>query len=81
MQIGERESPDADFAWLDIEETAIKRIEVFEARQLEALGVVAKANTVLRGHRLPCCVHLDADVLDQSVMPFLTPSSCSSRSR
>jgi arginase len=69
VQIGERESRDADFAWPDIEETAITRIDVFEARQSGATGIVAKAMAVLRSHGLPYWVHFDVDVLDQTVMP------------
>ena len=38
VQIGERESRDADFAWPDVNATAITRIDVFEAREL---GVAA----------------------------------------
>lgn len=31
IQLGERESRDADFAWPDVKDTAIDRIDVFEA--------------------------------------------------
>jgi arginase len=67
IQIGERESRDPDFAWPDINSTAITRIDVFVARELGAAGVLEKTRVTLA--RSPYWLHLDIDVLDQAVMP------------
>ena len=69
VQIGERESRDADFAWPDVNATAITRIDVFEARELGVAGVLEKTNAMLTRADCPYWLHLDVDVLDQTVMP------------
>lgn len=70
IQLGERESRDADFAWPDVVDTAINRIDVFEAIAIGAAGVSAQIASVLasKPHR-GLWIHLDVDVLDQAVMP------------
>jgi len=67
VQIGERESHDADFAWPDISSTAMTLIDVFAARELGAARVLEKIRTTLARSRY--WLHLDIDVLDQTVMP------------
>jgi arginase len=70
VQIGERESRDADFAWPDIDTTAITRLDVFTARDLGSAAVIARTLTVLgQQPDWPFWIHLDVDVLDQDVMP------------
>ncbi|MEO5757187.1 MAG: arginase family protein, partial [Mesorhizobium sp.] len=69
IQIGERVSRDADFAWPDINATAMTLIDVFAARDLGAAKVLNKARAVLARSGLPYWLHLDIDVLDQTVMP------------
>ncbi|WP_457152451.1 arginase family protein [Mesorhizobium sp. P5_C1] len=67
IQIGERESRDADFAWADINSTAMTLIDVFAARELGVARVLEKTRATLA--RSPYWLHLDIDVLDQTVMP------------
>lgn len=70
VQIGERESRDADFAWPDINDTAITRIDVFTAREVGIADVVARTQATLRKQPgWSFWVHLDVDVLDQALMP------------
>ena len=70
VQLGERESRGADFAWPDVLETAITVIDVFEARKLGGRRVLERILRVLnRSPKWPFWIHLDVDVLDQSVMP------------
>jgi arginase len=69
VQIGERESRDPDFAWPDVNSTAITRIDVFEARELGVTGVLEKTKATLTRAGCPYWLHLDVDVLDQTVMP------------
>jgi arginase len=77
VQIGEREGHDPDFAWPDVNATAITRIDVFAARQLGPQAVLDRANAVLdREPGWPFWVHFDVDVLDRTVMPAVdTPGS------
>jgi len=76
VQIGERESRDADFAWPDINATAVTRIDVFDARELGVTGVLEKTKATLARAGCPYWLHLDVDVLDQTVMPAVdTPGS------
>jgi arginase len=77
VQIGEREGRDPDFAWPDINETAITRIDVFAARRLGPQAVLDRANAVLdQEPGSPFWVHFDVDVLDRTVMPAVdTPGS------
>lgn len=69
VQIGERESRDADFAWPDINSTAITRIDVFAARELGAEKVLEATRATLARADCPYWLHLDVDVLDQTIMP------------
>lgn len=72
VQLGEREGRDADFAWPDVRETAITRVEVFEALELTADALLARVRTPLDRAGVADCpfwVHWDVDVLDQAVMP------------
>ncbi|RWB21420.1 MAG: arginase family protein [Mesorhizobium sp.] len=69
VQIGERESRDPDFAWPDINATAITRIDVFAVRELGAVGALEKTRAALVRADCPYWLHLDIDVLDQRVMP------------
>jgi arginase len=66
VQIGEREGRDPDFAWPDVNETAIERIDVFLANEIGPHAVLARTRQRL-GERF--WVHLDVDVLDAAVMP------------
>jgi arginase len=66
VQIGEREGRDPDFAWPDVNETAIERIDVFLANEIGPQAVLARTRQRL-GERF--WVHLDVDVLDAAVMP------------
>jgi arginase len=70
VQLGERENRDADFAWPDINNTAINRIDVFEALKTGPAAVIERIRETL--DRTPdqgFWIHLDVDVMDQSVMP------------
>jgi arginase len=70
VQIGERESRDADFPWPDINDTAITRIDVFTVHDLGLAEVIARTLAALgKQPDWPFWVHLDVDVLDHSVMP------------
>lgn len=69
IQIGEREGGDPDFIWADINETAITRIDVFDARNAGSTGVLRRTKTVLDRTGWPFWLHLDVDVLDQTIMP------------
>jgi arginase len=67
MQIGERENRQSDFAYPDINDTAIGRLDIFK---LQAMSPEATATSAL-AHIAPSDVwlHIDLDVLDESVMP------------
>lgn len=68
-QIGEREELDLDYAFPDIESTIIRR---FPVRQVLHDGIAATARQVLAGmpdQSKQLWLHVDLDVLDQSVMP------------
>jgi arginase len=70
IQLGERESRNADFAWPDVNDTAIDTIDVFEAAAIGVEGVAARISDMLtvkpdQGF----WVHLDVDVLDEDIMP------------
>ncbi len=70
VQLGERESRDADFAWPDIAETEIEQIDVFAALAISSDGVSRRiANRLNRAPSQGFWVHLDVDVLDQTIMP------------
>lgn len=69
VQIGERESRDSDFAWPDVADTAMTRIEVFEAREIGGARVVDKTLESLAGHGPDrFWLHCDIDVLDETIM-------------
>jgi len=70
VQLGERENRDADFAWPDVNDTAITRIDVFEALAIGPAVVGTRISDTLQ--QVPeqnFWVHLDVDVLDKAVMP------------
>lgn len=69
VQIGEREGRDVDFAWPDVNDTAITRIDVFTAREMGALVVFERTRDMLDRTGWPFWLHVDVDVLDQTVMP------------
>lgn len=70
VQIGEREDRDADYAYPDIRQTRIQRIDI---RTALARGIDATARQAiehLQAERLDrIWLHVDVDVLDQKVMP------------
>ncbi|WP_075791614.1 arginase family protein [Massilia putida] len=70
VQIGEREGRNPDFAWPDVNDTAIDRIDVFAANDMGPHAVLERIRRTLGatpGQRF--WVHLDVDVLDEAVMP------------
>lgn len=69
VQIGERESRDADFAWPGVNDTAITRMDAFMVREIGAAAVLQRTREVLDRTGWPFWIHLDVDVLDQTVMP------------
>lgn len=70
VQLGERENRDADFAWPDVNDTAITRIDVFDANAAGPAAVASRINAVLdRAEARRFWLHLDVDVLDQALMP------------
>ena len=69
VQLGERGGRDADFAWPDVNETAITSLDVFAARELAASDLLAHVRVPLDRTGWPFWVHLDVDVLVQAVMP------------
>ena len=70
VQLGEREGNEPDWAWPDIRATAIRVLEVHEARMRGPDWVLAEIAQVLgRRPGLPFWIHFDVDVLDQQVMP------------
>ncbi|HXG99176.1 MAG TPA: arginase family protein [Sphingomicrobium sp.] len=68
IQIGEREGRDADFAWPDVNDSAITRIDIFEALEDGAARTAERARSFLKSHALPFWIHVDVDVLDQQYM-------------
>jgi len=77
IQIGEREGHSPNFAWPDVEKTAMTRIDVFAARQIGPQAVIDRTNTTLdQEPNRPFWIHFDVDVLDQAVMPAVdTPGT------
>jgi arginase len=70
VQLGERESHNKDFAWPDVIDTDMNRIDVFEARTIGTEGVLARMRETLDLESdWPFWLHLDVDVLDQSIIP------------
>lgn len=70
IQLGERENRAPDFAWPDVNQTDIERIDVFEAREIGSSAVLDKIfeRLALSSHR-SFWIHFDVDVLDQEIMP------------
>jgi arginase len=70
IQLGERENHDKDFAWPDIKNTLITRIDVFDALMIGPTVVVGRIlETLDRTPHQGFWIHLDVDVLDQALMP------------
>ncbi|MFC3059101.1 arginase family protein [Paenirhodobacter populi] len=70
IQLGERENPNPDFAWPDVNWTDIERIDVFEARQIGSSAVLEKIfRRLALSPNYGFWVHFDVDVLDQEIMP------------
>jgi len=70
LQLGERECRDADFAWPDINQTAIARIDVFAANRMGKAEIVRQIEQMLATEpEWHFWLHLDVDVLDQTIMP------------
>lgn len=69
VQLGERGGRDPDFAWPDVADTGITRIDVFEADRLDATELLARVRAPLDRRDWPFWVHFDVDVLDQTIMP------------
>ncbi|CAI1926818.1 arginase family protein [Serratia proteamaculans] len=70
VQLGEREGRNADFAWPDINQTAIRRIDVFAANLMGKAEIVRHIEQMLAAQpEWRFWLHLDVDVLDQAIMP------------
>ncbi len=69
VQLGERESRDADFAWPDIAQTAITQIDVFTAHALGPENILSQIYATLNATRQRFWIHFDVDVFDKMVMP------------
>jgi arginase len=70
VQLGEREGHASDFAWPDVNDTAINRIDIFEALAIGPGAVVNSIHeTVNKMPEQGFWIHLDVDVLDQAIMP------------
>lgn len=70
VQLGERENRDDDYAWPDVNHTAINLIDVFEAITIGPSAVVQKIKTMIdEPKEQPFWIHLDVDVLDEKIMP------------
>jgi arginase len=70
VQLGEREGHDSDFAWPDVNNTAINRIDIFEALAIGSAAVINRIHdTVNKVPEQGFWIHLDVDVLDQTIMP------------
>jgi arginase len=70
VQIGDRETRDADYAWRDIFDTAITQSDIFWVQEHGLAATLSRAFAVLDETPVhPYWVHLDVDVLDQTVMP------------
>jgi arginase len=70
VQIGERDGRRPEFAWPDVNDTAIARIDVFAANEMGPRAVLERTRRTLAaapGQRF--WVHLDVDVLDAAVLP------------
>ncbi len=68
VQIGEREARDEDFAWPDVADTDITRIEIFDARR-QGVGEVVRRTLPVVERVGRFWLHCDIDALDESAMP------------
>jgi arginase len=70
VQIGDRETRDADYVWRDIFDTNITQMDIFWVREHGIAATLRRAFEILDGAPdLPFWTHLDVDVLDQTIMP------------
>ena len=70
IQVGERGVHDDDWQWPDVLQTEIDVIDVFDALSRGAVATQAKiADRLMHFEDRPVWIHLDADVMDQIVMP------------
>ncbi|WP_198118199.1 arginase family protein [Massilia rhizosphaerae] len=70
VQIGERDGRRPEFAWPDVNDTEIERIDVFAANDIGPQAVLARTRRTLdAAPDQRFWVHLDVDVLDAAVMP------------
>ena len=70
MQIGDRETRDADYVWRDIFDTDITQLDIFWVREHGTSATLRRTFEILdSAPDLPFWVHLDVDVLDQTLMP------------
>jgi arginase len=70
VQIGDRETRDADYVWRDIFDTDITQLDIFWVREHGIAATLRRAFEILDGAPdLPFWTHLDVDVLDQAIMP------------
>jgi arginase len=70
VQIGDRETRDADDAWPDVLTSEISMLDVCWVRKHGIPAVLTRAfETLDRFPALPFWLHRDVDVLDQTVMP------------
>jgi arginase len=66
VQIGERDGRGPDFAWPDVNDTDFERIDVFTANEIGPQAVLERTRGRLHQR---FWIHLDVDVLDDTVMP------------
>lgn len=70
VQLGERENRDDDYAWPDVNHTAINRIDIFESIALGAPALSQRIKAILDEPKdQSFWIHLDVDVLDEKIMP------------
>jgi arginase len=69
VQIGEREERDPDYAYPDIRQTRIRRIDVHTALRQGMEATARQAIEYLEAELDRVWLHVDVDVLDQKVMP------------
>jgi arginase len=67
IQIGEREARHPDWAWRDIVDTAVTRIEIFELPERGMDWALERSRAVTG--TLPFWLHVDLDVIDGALMP------------
>lgn len=69
VQLGERESRDSDYAWPDVAQTAITRLDVFAANEAGPSGILQQIHAMLQISSQRFWIHFDVDVLDAQIMP------------